>query len=747
MRTWLVSLCAVCAVACGGGQPVDSGDCEAGAQRCDGERLEQCADGAWSLVQDCSLDGQSCEMLSDTAAECRSAGDCSTGQQRCSGELLEYCDRGSWVAQQNCALGGESCVALTETTAECRDLACQEGDQRCDGEILEYCLDGEWSFQQNCGLSGLECVPLSETAAECRDLACQEGARRCDGEILEYCLDGEWSFQQNCGLAGLECVPLSETAAECQDLACQEGARRCDGDVLEYCRDGEWSFQQNCGLTGLECVPLSETAAECRDLACQNGDQRCDGDVLEYCLDGGWTVQQNCGLAGLACVASSETAAQCQAGGCAEGEQRCLGDRLEACADGEWALLQDCALGEEHCVPTSQTTAVCQGDGSCENGRQRCLDDILQRCVDEAWTTEENCGLGGEVCVPLTESTAECRCQPDCDGRLCGGDGCGGTCGTCATGTCNEQTGQCEVGEGELRVQLRWDTADTDLDLRILRGSTTDYCSNDSCYYANCVPGASPWPEWDGDSGRTPGDPVLELDDIEGFGPELVLIQEPVDATYRVAVHYWGPGTGARSWASVSVFVGETLIAEDGRMLDPHDLWEPFRIEWDAGSATVHAFDGLWRDVSLAGGSCVVNTTPCEEDRDCPADQYCAEGVCAAGCRDDGSCTGACGGAAECVCNDAHLCVDPNAGTLGMPCVEPADCSQGEWCSYDDILNGILCEMLGLPGMCSKSCHMICDPDAPVCPDGQTCGSAESQILVIIGTLYGADLGDDLLCY
>jgi hypothetical protein len=38
----------------------------------------------------------------------------------------------------------------------------------------------------------------------------------------------------------------------------------------------------------------------------------------------------------------------------------------------------------------------------------------------------------------------ECSvCQPRCNGRECGPDGCGGSCGTCVTGTCNA-AGQCE---------------------------------------------------------------------------------------------------------------------------------------------------------------------------------------------------------------------------------------------------------------------------------------------------------------
>lgn len=37
-----------------------------------------------------------------------------------------------------------------------------------------------------------------------------------------------------------------------------------------------------------------------------------------------------------------------------------------------------------------------------------------------------------------------CLCQPNCASRVCGDDGCGGTCGTCPTGICDETAGTCQ---------------------------------------------------------------------------------------------------------------------------------------------------------------------------------------------------------------------------------------------------------------------------------------------------------------
>jgi hypothetical protein len=46
--------------------------------------------------------------------------------------------------------------------------------------------------------------------------------------------------------------------------------------------------------------------------------------------------------------------------------------------------------------------------------------------------------------APSTCQAGVCRCTPNCAGKTCGDDGCGGSCGTCGTGqSC--QTGTCKT--------------------------------------------------------------------------------------------------------------------------------------------------------------------------------------------------------------------------------------------------------------------------------------------------------------
>jgi len=76
-------------------------------------------------------------------------------------------------------------------------------------------------------------------------------------------------------------------------------------------------------------------------------------------------------------------------------------------------------------------------------------------CLDTDCADEESCELNGETScgdgldndgdgyVDCEDLECECGCEPVCDGRECGGDGCGGFCGTCP-GQHACMNGQCE---------------------------------------------------------------------------------------------------------------------------------------------------------------------------------------------------------------------------------------------------------------------------------------------------------------
>lgn len=60
---------------------------------------------------------------------------------------------------------------------------------------------------------------------------------------------------------------------------------------------------------------------------------------------------------------------------------------------------------------------------------------------------DDGCGGSCGSCTGQTICQNEqCVCQPDCEGKQCGDDGCGGSCGSCPSGQiCNNTTDQCET--------------------------------------------------------------------------------------------------------------------------------------------------------------------------------------------------------------------------------------------------------------------------------------------------------------
>jgi hypothetical protein len=113
-------------------------------------------------------------------------------------------------------------------------------------------------------------------------------------------------------------------------------------------------------------------------------------------------------------------------------------------------------------------------------------------------------------------------------------------------------------------VQLTWAEPTDDMDLHVTKADATGRfcadgtgspagtvdapyadCSNDlDCYYGNCKPGTfGDTPEWDGVPGRGEGDPSLDVDDVDGFGPENTNVNEITPGSYAFAADYYR-GTG-----------------------------------------------------------------------------------------------------------------------------------------------------------------------------------------------------------
>lgn len=158
----------------------------------------------------------------------------------------------------------------------------------------------------------------------------------------------------------------------------------------------------------------------------------------------------------------------------------------------------------------------------------------------------------------------------------------------------------------------------TDLDLHLLRpgGTLGDYgtcpsacidgmqnrCAEDSddnaascrqvgsdCAYANR------YPEW-GQLGRA-DDPRLDMDDVRGYGPEIISLNDPADGTYQAVVHYCDDRIGEPTEARMAVYVkGELRFETPAFTLGEEGLaWAAVELVRSGGSG-----DGTWDFISPA---------------------------------------------------------------------------------------------------------------------------------------------------
>jgi hypothetical protein len=142
------------------------------------------------------------------------------------------------------------------------------------------------------------------------------------------------------------------------------------------------------------------------------------------------------------------------------------------------------------------------------------------------------------------------------------------------------------VPNENFRVELFWSQPD-DMDLHLLNpgGTYEDYLGGSDCYYLNCVGGG---PNWGG--GGTADDPSLDLDDIQGTGPENTNIVAPANGNdYTIIVHdYEGTvNDDSPTDCTVNIYLNGILMQTYNFSISgENSAYYVAEIDWPSGNIT-----------------------------------------------------------------------------------------------------------------------------------------------------------------
>lgn len=134
-----------------------------------------------------------------------------------------------------------------------------------------------------------------------------------------------------------------------------------------------------------------------------------------------------------------------------------------------------------------------------------------------------------------------------------------------------------------IHVELAWDIDVSDVDLHFVDQTSggTFYQAPWDCYYGNTQP------NW-GSASDSTDNPRLDIDDVDGYGPENINLDKPIDGhTYRVYVHYFSDDGLGPTNATVRIYLNGTLQYEGIKLLSATDkVWDVATVEWPSGSIT-----------------------------------------------------------------------------------------------------------------------------------------------------------------
>ena len=436
-------------------------------------------------------DGYPC----DDQDPCTAGETCQVGQ--CLGGLAVNCNDGNICTDDVCE-SGQGCV-YEDNYGPCEDgdictLADSCDDGECQAGIPINCDDGNPCTDDSCD-------PLT---------GCVHTANDADCDDHNPCTVGDHCQNTVCTSSGIDpCNDGNLCTTDWCDPAdgCQHSNNLLDCDDGDLCTDGEQCQDGLCGggdkvlcddnnlCTDDWCTPLGGCQYDPNDAPCDDGNLcteddtcalgKCAPGTPKDCADDNICTTDSCDpLTG--CVATLNeapcddedlctTGDHCHLGGCIGGGQLTCDDG-NICTDDSCNPLTGCQFDANQ-APCDDSNE-CTVDDACLAGW--CAPGLPKNCADSNDCTIDTCApLAGCQYTDEADGTpcldegiekicqgGQCVCKPDCQGKVCGPDGCGGSCGSC------DDDDECTLNE---------QCVDGLCTHEILTCDDLDLCTDDTC--------------------------------------------------------------------------------------------------------------------------------------------------------------------------------------------------------------------------------------------------------------------------
>ena len=581
----------------GQGPCASSEDCPFGMQCIDG----LCIEGPANFVEDSGCvddddcpDGWECAestgICIDAAREIvfRSAdlGLCVDGEQRKCGSKVGECRYG-WETCVDSEWSGE-CVGGVGPIAE----LCNGLDDDCDGIVpsdeVDMDNDGVMLCDGDCDDSDPTVAPIMTEICDgidndCDTLIDENTDSLCDDGLFcngaETCTAGACASGAPPVCTDLDgaCVigACDETSDSCSAAARPDGTACTDTDL---CTTGDTCQSGIC--TGGSPVDCSAASNACNTGACSPTTGRCEPvPVVDGtpCDDSVFCTAADACLAGV-CSGGGTTDCSAVTGGdtCYDGICNLPMDQCVAVDNGTCDTCEDGtptanAGVDQETVPNDTITLDGSGSTDPDSSVLNYAWSVTSRPDGSVSTLSNPTAVGPTFLADLAGDYIICLTVTD-------GDGC------VSEPDCMNLT---VVPQVSFHVELTWDTlGDMDLHYRTPLGAFFDSSVGTDAYYMN------PNPDW-GPGGVANGlaedNPVLDVDNISGFGPENInqgiLFDDP--GYFRVGVHYYCNSTAATTVARIRIYVDGQLAHEDQRVMASAEFWEVAEVQINQNATQV----------------------------------------------------------------------------------------------------------------------------------------------------------------